>query len=219
MPPKKVLLEVEEAVEASPNASTAAVIALSEEAGHRLRGVSSLRDLLPECREAPPVRLSESLLLAAIDRRAVAALDLNPYVEHVWLHRPVNASSLAEVAAVHEHIQSIVRELSAGIDGSAGSAGAISGPRGITLFPGTRLVRVMNRTLHLPDLHYELLRLLLERRPEAVSYEDIWEEVWGEGEPQRNLIQVHVSALRERLRQLDAPGVIANVRGYGYRMP
>ncbi len=219
MSPKKVLLEVEEAVKASPKASTTAVIALSAEAERRLRGASSLRDLLPEFRGAPPVRLSESLLLATIDGRVVAALDLNPYVEHVWLHRPVNASSLGGVAAMHEHIHSIVRELTAEVEGSAGSAGAMSGPRGITLYPGTRLVRVMNRTLHLPDLQYGLLRLLLERRPEAVSYGDIWEEVWGEGEQQRNVIQVHVSALREKLRHLDARGVITNVRGYGYRMP
>lgn len=71
------------------------------------------------------------------------------------------------------------------------------------------------RPIPLTPRESELLTCLARRRGEMVSYEELWEEVWGyEGSLSKGVVQRAVSRLREKL---GGEGIVC-VRGQGYRL-
>jgi DNA-binding response OmpR family regulator len=81
-----------------------------------------------------------------------------------------------------------------------------------------REVRLGGAELLMPPREFELLLCLLRAEGKAVSREEIAREVWKS--PRRmssldNLIDVHISRLRERLQGPGAP-VLRTLRGVGY---
>ncbi|NNH69248.1 response regulator transcription factor [Nocardia uniformis] len=78
-----------------------------------------------------------------------------------------------------------------------------------------REVEVGGELVFLTQKEFELVRILVERPGSAVSRELLMDRVWGDAflAVSRSL-DVHISTLRQKLGR---PGLIATIRGYGYR--
>jgi DNA-binding response OmpR family regulator len=88
----------------------------------------------------------------------------------------------------------------------------------IRMEPGRRQVTVRGKPAELSPKEFELLRLLMERRGQVVTREELIEEVWGDdfmGDPKT--LDVHIRWLREKLEENPSePKRILTVRGVGY---
>lgn len=74
------------------------------------------------------------------------------------------------------------------------------------------------RWARLPDLSFRMLRLLAEREPDAVAFEEIERVVWG-AQVTRETMKQRAKLLRDALTELGAPeDVVAAVRSVGYRL-
>lgn len=79
-------------------------------------------------------------------------------------------------------------------------------------------VRLAGREVRLPDLSFRLLRLLSERAPEPVSFDEIERFVWA-AHVSRETIKQRVKILRDSLEGLGvAHGGIESARNIGYRL-
>jgi DNA-binding response OmpR family regulator len=78
------------------------------------------------------------------------------------------------------------------------------------------LARRRGAELELTSTELRLLAFLVRHRGQALSKDQLLTQVWGYDAYDRNLVEVHVSALR---RKLEAHGtrLIHTVRGIGYR--
>ncbi len=86
------------------------------------------------------------------------------------------------------------------------------------LEPGRRLLTADGAPVALSSRAFDILQLLVERRDEIVSREEIFGHVWRGTSVEGNTLAVHISALRRALG--DAPGgtqLIATIPGRGYR--
>ena len=79
-----------------------------------------------------------------------------------------------------------------------------------------RSVRLRGRVLVLTAREYAVLTCLVEAAGDVVSRAELISKVWGRGDPGSNLVEVHLSRLRDKLGE-DA-GVIETVRRAGYRL-
>jgi DNA-binding response OmpR family regulator len=84
-----------------------------------------------------------------------------------------------------------------------------------------RRVQVGDVLSELPPREFDLLAALLRSVGHPVSREQIGREVWNS--PRRmssldNLIDVHVSRLRDRLKEMNAGLVVRTIRGVGYQV-
>jgi DNA-binding response OmpR family regulator len=78
-----------------------------------------------------------------------------------------------------------------------------------------RRVEVAEQPVQLTRLEFELLRILVERPGIAVSHEQLMDCVWGDAFLALSpTLYVHMASLRTKLNR---PGLITNIRGYGYR--
>ncbi len=68
-----------------------------------------------------------------------------------------------------------------------------------------------NEPLKLGFRIYLLLELLVDNAGRAVSYEEIYEKLWGESEPNKATIRVYMVKLKNLF-----PEAIESVRGFGY---
>ncbi len=75
------------------------------------------------------------------------------------------------------------------------------------------------QTIHLQPREYKLLEFLLRNAGQVVTRKMLLEQVWGyHFDPQTNVIDVHISRLRQKLdRDFDRP-MLNTVRGAGYRL-
>lgn len=82
-----------------------------------------------------------------------------------------------------------------------------------------RSVRRRGKTLLLQPREFQLLEFLLRHVGQVVSRTMLLEGVWGfHFDPQTNLIDVHISRLRQKIDQdFDNP-LLKTVRGAGYKM-
>jgi len=74
-------------------------------------------------------------------------------------------------------------------------------------------------TISLQPREYKLLEFLMRHAGQVVTRAMLLEHVWGyHFDPQTNVIDVHVSRLRQKIdREFDSP-LLATVRGAGYRL-
>jgi DNA-binding response OmpR family regulator len=64
---------------------------------------------------------------------------------------------------------------------------------------------------------YAILVYLLRNRGRVLSRTQILENVWGyDFNPNTNIVDVHIKALREKLDEVNMPSLIRSVRGVGY---
>jgi DNA-binding response OmpR family regulator len=87
---------------------------------------------------------------------------------------------------------------------------------GVRLHLATRRVMVGDDDAALSELEFELLRLLLAHPGRVFSRADLEVRLYGDDLPGSNTVEVFVSKLRRRLRELGAADVIRTVRGKGY---
>jgi len=82
-----------------------------------------------------------------------------------------------------------------------------------------RRMRWDGREVEFTRRSFDLLACLAAARGDAVARRDLIEAVWGsENEVSDNNLDVQVSALRQRLRQLDLPLTVETVRALGFRL-
>ncbi len=66
---------------------------------------------------------------------------------------------------------------------------------------------------------YKLLEYLMRNAGQVVTRAMLLEHVWGyHFDPQTNVIDVHVSRLRQKIDKDFEPPLLATVRGAGYRL-
>src|SRR5213079_2487440 len=78
-------------------------------------------------------------------------------------------------------------------------------------------VRVDGKQVHLTNLEFKLLRVLMQRRGRVQDRDRLLNEVWGyESVIDTRTVDTHVRRLREKLGK--AGDAIETVRGFGYRL-
>jgi DNA-binding response OmpR family regulator len=89
----------------------------------------------------------------------------------------------------------------------------------IVLDKAARQVWREGHLLSLTQREFELLKVLMEHRGQALQRQDLLDQVWGEewiGDTRT--LDVHIRWLREKLEDdPSAPSYLQTVRGYGYR--
>jgi DNA-binding response OmpR family regulator len=74
-----------------------------------------------------------------------------------------------------------------------------------------------NETLLLTPRESKLLELLLRNKNQVMTKEQLFEKIWGlTSDAEINCIEVYLSYLRKKLKQLNCPVTIENIRGMGY---
>jgi len=86
----------------------------------------------------------------------------------------------------------------------------------LRLHVATRQVSQGDVSTLLPELEFELLRLLVAHPGRVFSRDDLERRLYGAEPPESNTVEVFVSQLRRRLRALGAGDSIRTVRGKGY---
>lgn len=83
-----------------------------------------------------------------------------------------------------------------------------------------REVRVANRRIDVTAREFEMLQLLLRNKGRVVTRTMLLEQVWGyRFDPQTNVVDQHVSRLRQKIDRAGEPSLIETVRSAGYRIP
>jgi len=83
----------------------------------------------------------------------------------------------------------------------------------------TRDVSRDGREIHLQPREYKLLEFLMRHAGQVVTRAMLLEQVWGyHFDPQTNVIDVHVSRLRQKIDKGFATNLLETVRGAGYRL-
>ncbi len=93
----------------------------------------------------------------------------------------------------------------------------LEGPQGIMMRVRAHTLSVRGQSLELTPKEFGVLQLLLKRRGEVVTPDELSTEVWGyETFGARNYVEAHLSRLRTKLSSAGLSGVIHTVRGAGY---
>ena len=78
---------------------------------------------------------------------------------------------------------------------------------------------INGRQVHLTPLEYKLCALLVKEAGAFQSRAELLEKIWGiRYETGTNFLEVHVHALRKKLKNAGCTQAIATIRGKGYRM-
>ncbi len=110
-------------------------------------------------------------------------------------------------------VRAVVRRCGAG----AAAARSLTGPEGVALDLPSHTATVEGRPLTLTAKEFALLALLLSRRGEVLSADEVSRLVWGyETFGSRNFVEAHISRLRAKLAAAGARQVIDTLRGVGY---
>jgi two-component system response regulator MprA len=89
----------------------------------------------------------------------------------------------------------------------------------LTLDTGSRLAFRGDREISLSATEYKLLLLLLSRRGQVVTRDQIMDDVWGyDFGGDSNVLQVYIRYLRGKLEQDGEPRLIQTMRGTGYSL-
>ncbi len=83
----------------------------------------------------------------------------------------------------------------------------------------TQEVRRQAQRINLQPREYKLLEYLMRHASQVVTRTMLLEHVWGyHFDPQTNVIDVHVSRLRQKIDRDFEPALLHTVRGAGYRL-
>ena len=89
----------------------------------------------------------------------------------------------------------------------------------LRLEPKSRTIAVGTKRVQLTRREWPLLDHLLKNEARTFTRDELISEAWGDsGEVTANNVDVYVSYLRRKLRQIDAPLRIETVRGQGFRL-
>lgn len=83
----------------------------------------------------------------------------------------------------------------------------------------TRVVKVKEKVIQLTIREYEILELLCYNYPNVVSAENMIEHIWSSDINQfSNVIRVHITNLRRKLKAEYGEDVIETIKGRGYKI-
>ncbi len=95
------------------------------------------------------------------------------------------------------------------------TADAILSFKHVHINVAARLVRVNDEPISLTAIEFDLLKSLAENRGRVLSREQLLEKVWGGSYyGEMRVVDVHLGHVRQKL---EVEGLIATVRGIGYR--
>jgi two-component system, OmpR family, alkaline phosphatase synthesis response regulator PhoP len=101
------------------------------------------------------------------------------------------------------------------IKASSGPASEILSFQRVRIDTGARTVSVDDRPVELTAIEFDLLRAIAENRGRVLSREQLLEKVWGgDYYGEMRVVDVHLGHVRQKL---GVEGLIATVRGVGYR--
>lgn len=87
----------------------------------------------------------------------------------------------------------------------------------ISFNPHTKEIEKAEQIIFLSTKESQILELLMEYSPRALSKERIIEKLWGyDTDATDNHVETHVSLLRKKLRQISSQSSIRGIRGVGY---
>jgi two-component system response regulator PhoP len=89
----------------------------------------------------------------------------------------------------------------------------------LELHPGERSVKRQGRNIHLSATEFSILEYMMHRPRFVISKRELMEHVYDFSREHRsNVIEVHVSNLRKKLRISTDPDLIHTMRGGGYKL-
>ena len=90
---------------------------------------------------------------------------------------------------------------------------------GLTLLEKERLVLYKKVPLKLTNTEFELLKMLLKHQEEAISRQDLLQQIWGyEEDVETRVTDDTIKRLRKKLREVDSHVLIETVWGYGFKL-
>ena len=111
----------------------------------------------------------------------------------------------------------MVQVVQAALDRPPSGDEVVEGPLRLALLPRSRRAFVHGHDLFLTPKGFDVLRVLLERRGEVLSPDELSLAVWGYGTfGSPNFVEAQISRVRSALAQAGAAEVIETVRGAGY---
>lgn len=101
------------------------------------------------------------------------------------------------------------------IKGASSQAGEILAFAHVRIDTGARTVTVDDQPVELTAIEFDLLRAIAENRGRVLTREQLLEKVWGGSYyGEMRVVDVHLGHVRQKL---GVEGLIATVRGVGYR--
>lgn len=89
----------------------------------------------------------------------------------------------------------------------------------VTMYRNNFELKIGNEMFLLPLKEFEILAILLTRANQITPRALLIEEVWGNGEEDRELtLNTHINRIRERLKRFGAKIEIQTIRGVGYKV-
>ena len=89
----------------------------------------------------------------------------------------------------------------------------------VTLDPSTGLLVCSGRSVRLSGREYQVMELFMRSPNVVFSADKIMERVWGwDSDAEINVIWVHISNLRKKLRSIGSKITVRAVRGLGYAL-
>lgn len=89
----------------------------------------------------------------------------------------------------------------------------------VTMYRNNFELKIGNEMFLLPLKEFEILAILLTRANQITPRALLIEEVWGNGEEDRELsLNTHINRIRERLKRFGAKVEIQTIRGVGYKI-
>ena len=146
------------------------------------------------------------LVLSALGQPDDRVVGLNAGADD-YLIKPVH---LGELLA---RIDAVYRRSS----GSPVSAKLVLGSLELDLL--TREAKISDRRIDLTPREFRLLECLMRAAPQPVTRRMLLEQVWGYNfDPQTNVIDVHISRLRQSIGEGGSAPLLATIRGVGYAL-
>lgn len=164
-----------------------------------LDGTQVCRRLRAEGRSTPVLMLTAR---GELEQR-VEGLDLGA---DDYLVKPV---ALKELEA---RIRAQVRRSRGGLEQGRWQIGDLS------LDERTMQVNRAGRSIPLPKLDFQLLRILMRESPAVVPRARLEREAWGEEPPETDALRTHIHTLRRAVDPPDLKPLIRTVHGVGYRL-
>lgn len=88
----------------------------------------------------------------------------------------------------------------------------------LSLDERTMQVNRAGRSISLPKLDFQLLRILMRESPAVVPRARLEREAWGEEPPETDALRTHIHTLRRAVDPPDLKPLIHTVHGVGYRL-
>jgi len=172
-------------------------------------GLEVLRNLREIGREIPIIIVSAK----GQDRDKVQGLELGA---DDYLTKPFGLSELLA------RIRAVLRRTQVGAKAGVGEKATVGG---VMKFPNLVIdwrrftIQRDDEEIQLSRYEAEILRMLIERRGEVVSRQDLLRKVWGYVHlPTTRTVDNHIARLRKKLeRDVNAPVHVVTVHGLGYR--